>query len=81
MYGINVAIAVMKVADVDVWSLSLRNIALLLLLWEFLLCRLIACLFVDEHMMQACKYIDPLFVATNVDRSDCVHMVIGALQR
>ena len=77
---------IMKVVVVlvAVW-LPLSHIALALL-WKFLLCWLIVnysadctCLFVGEHIrsINAGSH-DALFVATN---SDCVHMVLGALQR
>ena len=51
-----------------------------LILW------MIACLFVGQQMFLQLTVIDvdthgPLFVATDAERSDCVHMLLGALQR
>ena len=57
------------------------------LLREFLLCRLVTCLFVSKHIFSQIRSMyagidEPVFMAaTNADRSDCVHMLIGALQR
>ena len=55
---------------------------------EILFVGLIACLLIDEHMFSQIRSMyyfigidDPLFVATNVDRSVCMHMALGALQR
>ena len=75
----------MKIAVAAVCSSVLPHIDWVLL-WEFLLCRLVACLFVSEHMFSQIRSmyagIDvPLFMATDADRSGCVHMVVGALQR
>ena len=75
----------MKIAVVAVCSLVLPHIDWVLL-WEFLLCRLVACLFVSEHMFSQIRSMyagihETLFMATNADRSDCVHMVVGALRQ
>ena len=35
----------------------------------------------DQYVLYTVGKHEPLFVATNVDRSDCVYMAIGALQR
>ena len=56
------------------------------LLWEFFSCRLVACLFVGEHMFSQIRSMsvgihDPFFVATNADHTNCVDIVVGTLQR
>ena len=55
------------------------------------LCWLAACLLAverifsqilyDRYMYMQVQYDDPLFVEANADRSDCVHIANGALQR
>ena len=55
-------------------------------LWEFFACRLTPCLFFGEQTFSQIRSIyvgihGPLFVATAVDRCDCVHIALSALQR
>ena len=68
-------------------ALSLRVHIACSLLWKLYAPKLIDSLqFVGEHMFSQIRPAllgvhDPLFMATNVDRSDCVHVSLSTLQR
>ena len=56
--------------------------------WQLFACQLMACLFIAEHiafpnLINLCRHTvhDPLFGATNTNRSDCVHIVLDIVRR